>query len=416
MRACLNSLLCLLLLFSVSAAADSASFTRLWDLQTGSTIYGGVNVDGQHLYAGNEAGVLHAVDKASGKVKWTYDAGAGIASNVALDKLRVYFHSRDGAVHALDRTDGALLWKYSTEGERQWDYWDYYLSTPAVDDRQIYFGSGDHHIYALDKRSGYLRWQVKTGNIVHGKPVVSGEKIIAGGFDGHVYAIDRGTGRVLWDFKTVGNAYFRNGEIPGAVAVSEGLVFVGGRDYNIYTLLEGTGTGAWNDMTPSWIVGQPLVVEEELVLVNSDGAMVYSYNAKTGQINWEFKNSYNMFAGARALGTSHVVVAGLDGRITILAREDGAVAGYYETEGSQADRDKYFNEDGNLDYTNVRSLEDLMALYDRQMADMAGIPGDITVQGDVIYYGAANGEIAAVRVNGIEMPVEEQPVEEQPEQ
>lgn len=393
-------------LFSVPAMSDEegVSFEQLWALQTGSAIYGGVNIDEKQVYAGNEDGVMHAIDKESGATVWTFKAGAAVASGTAVDNLRVYFHDRNGAVHALDKADGKSSWKFSTSGERQWDYWDYYLSTPAADDRQVYFGSGDHHVYAVDKRTGHLRWKIRTGNIVHGEPVISGEKVIVGGFDGRVYAIDRGTGRILWKFKTVGNAYFRNGEIPGAVAVSDGLVFVGGRDYNIYALLEDTGTGAWNDMTPSWIVGQPLVIDEELVVVNSDGSKVFSYGSKSGKLNWEFQNSYNMFAGARAIGTKHLAVAGLDGRITILSREDGSVAGVFETDGSQSNRDEFFNDDGSPDYTGLRSLEDLMGFYDRQMAAMGGIPGEIAVDGDVIYYATASGEVAAIRVNGIDLP------------
>ena len=209
-----------LLVLSVNALAqaDELEFERLWEFQAGYAIYGGVSIDDQRLYAGDVNGVMHAIDRADGKVSWTFDAGAAIASGVAVDQLRVYFHDRNGVVHALVKEDGAAAWKFATQGERQWDYWDYYLSTPAVDDRQLYFGSGDHHIYAVNKRTGELRWKVKTGNIVHGEPVISGEKVIVGGFDGFVYSVDRGTGRVIWKFKTVGNAYFRNGEIPGAVA------------------------------------------------------------------------------------------------------------------------------------------------------------------------------------------------------
>ena len=127
-------------------------------------------------------------------------------------------------MHARDKKDGKALWTFETEGERQWDAWDYYLSTPAVDDRQLYFGSGDHYVYAVNKRTGDLRWKVRTGNIVHGHPAISGEKVIVGSFDGRLYAIDRGTGRTLWTFKTVGTAYFRNGELPGAATVHDGLV------------------------------------------------------------------------------------------------------------------------------------------------------------------------------------------------
>ena len=391
------------------AQQDVISIDVIWSEQTGSVIYGGVQVDDKHLYAGGSDGVLRAMDKTKGNVNWTFDAGAEIASNVTVDDKRVYFHSRDGLVHALNKIDGSKLWTFTTETERQWDYWDYYLSTPAVDDRQLYFGSGDHHIYAVDKRTGHLRWKVKTGNIVHGEPVISGEKIIIGGFDGRMYAIDRGTGRILWTFKTVGNSYFRNGEIPGTATVKEGIVYFGGRDYNIYALLEDTGTGAWNDKTPSWIVGQPLAIDDELIVVNSDGAGVFSYHNKSGKKNWEFKNSYNMFAGGEALGVKHLALAGLDGRITILSREDGARTAVYETDGSRASRDEFFKDNGDLDYTDVRSVEDLMDLYDRQLNKMDGIAGNIVVENNIIYYAAASGEIAAIRVNGIELADKEQP-------
>jgi outer membrane protein assembly factor BamB len=399
-------LLCFLVVAPVIAAAQDTGlqFDELWSHRTGSASYGGVRADARRVYAGTEDGILRALDKTNGRADWTFDAGAAIASNIAYDDLRVYFHTRAGIVFALDRNSGAELWRTATQGERRWDYWDYYLSTPAVDDRQVYFGSGDHHVYALDKRTGQLRWKVRVGNIVHGEPVIAGEKIIIGGFDGRMHAIDRGTGRIVWSFKTVGNAYFRNGEIPGSATALDGFVYFGGRDYNIYALLEDTGTGAWNDRTPSWIVGRPLALEDELIVVNSDGATVFSYDRRTGQRNWEFSNSYNMFAAAEAIGTAHVAVAGLDGRITILSRADGTRAGHYETSGAVENRSRFFTDAGRPDYTGLKTLEDLMERYDHQLDAMGGITGDIAVDGNVIYYATAGGEIAAIQVHGIELP------------
>lgn len=37
---------------------------------------------------------------------------------------------------------------------------------------------------------------------------------------------------------------------------------------------------------------------------------------------------------------------------------------------------------------------------------MDGIAGSIAVEGDVIYYASVGGEIAAIRVEGIELPAE----------
>lgn len=378
------------------------TFETLWKKQTGDAIYGGVHGDSALLYAGDEDGVVRAFDKETGDEKWRVKIGAPITSNVNADEARVYFQSRDGVVHARDKGDGRALWTVTTGGERQWDTWDYYSSTPAVDDRQAYFGSGDHHVYAVNKRTGELRWKVRTGNIVHGQPVIAGEKVIIGSYDGTLYAIDRGTGRILWTFKTVGNAYFRNGELPGTAAVHDGLVYTGGRDYNIYALLEDTGTGAWNDRTPSWVVGRPLVVDDELIVVNSDGAGVFSYNREDGRLNWEAKTSYNMFAGAQPLGSKYLAVPGLDGRITILAREDGRTAGFYETDGSSAKRATFFNVDGTSNYTGITTMEQFIDWYDRLVRQMDGIAGDIVVNEDVIFYGTAGGEVAAVRAIGID--------------
>lgn len=394
-------MLCVIPLLA-SSQSDTITFEKLWEEQTGSAIYGGIHSDDMLLFAGNEDGVVRAFDKATGDEKWRINVDAPIASNVTMDDQRVYFHSRDGIVHARDKKDGQPVWTFRTEGERQWDSWDYYLSTPAVDDRQVYFGSGDHHVYAVNKRTGHLRWKVRTGNIVHGQPVISGEKVIVGGFDGRLYAIDRGTGRTLWTFKTVGTAYFRNGALPGAATVHDGLVYFGGRDYNIYALLEDTGTGAWNDRTPSWIVGRPLIVDDELIIVNSDGAGVFSYKRSDGSLNWESKTSYNMFAGARPLGSKYVAVPGLDGRITVVAREDGSTAGYYETDASRSQRETFFNPDGTSNYTGVKTMEEFIDWYDRLLRQMSGIPGDIVVEGDVIFYATASGEVAAVRVIGVE--------------
>jgi outer membrane protein assembly factor BamB len=195
--------------------------------------------------------------------------------------------------------------------------------------------------------------------------------------------------------------------------VKDGIVYFGGRDYNIYALLEDTGTGAWNDRTPSWIIGQPLAIEDELIVVNSDGSRVFSYNSKTGQRNWEFENSYNMFAGAEALGVGHVAIAGLDGRITILDRTDGNKVAVYETDGSQATRARFFTDDGQLDYTGVQTVEDLMGLYDRQLDAMGGIPGSIVVERNMVYYATVSGEIAAISVTGIDLPAEESPTNQQ---
>lgn len=383
-------------------AADEITTVPLWQIDKDAPVYGKPVIHGDFIFAAGEDGVLHAIDKSSGDIEWEYRATAGIGSSVGFDDKRVYVHSRDGIVHGIDKSTGEGIWTFATNGEKQWDHWDLYLSTPVADDQHwLYFGSGDHHVYSINKRTGTLRWKFRTGAVVHGDPVLSGQKVIVGGFDGRMYALDRADGSLMWSFKTVGNAYFRAGEIPGSAAVADGLVYFGSRDYNLYAVLEETGTGAWNERTPSWVVARPLVLDGVVYVATSDSPRVYAFDAKGGMKAWETPLGLNVFGGAEGLGATHIAVPGLGGRINFVDRKTGTITGFHDTREAARNRSDFFDSEGSLRVRDIRSFEDLFALYDRYFAELGGIAGGLAVEGDVIYYATGTGTVAAVRVSGL---------------
>lgn len=388
--------------FAATVAAQDITFEEVWRVETAQSHFTRPVIDGEVLYIGGEDGVLRALDKQTGEATWVYEAGAGIGSGAGFDDMRVYVTSRDGLVHGVDKATGEGLWTFETGGEKQWDYWDFYLSTPVPDDQHwLYFGSGDHHVYSINKRSGAFRWKFETGAIVHGDPVLSGEKVIIGGFDGRMYALDRADGRQLWAFKTVGNAYFRAGEIPGSAAVADGIVYFGSRDYNLYALLEDTGTGAWNIRTPSWVVARPLVVDGRVYVGISDGPRVYSIDARSSREYWETPVGLNVFGGAEALGTRLIAVAGLDGRINLMDRESGEIVAHHDTREATENRSKMFDAEGKPIAGTIETFEDVFALYDRFFRDLGGIAGGLAVEGDMLYYATGGGSVTAIRANGV---------------
>jgi outer membrane protein assembly factor BamB len=392
----------LLVATTVPVAAAPIETETLWRLDTESPIYARPVLDGATLFVGGEDGVLRALDKVTGEVRWTYAAEAGIASDVGVDEARVYVVSRDGVVHGVDKMDGRGLWTFRTGGEKQWDYWDVFLSTPVPDAKHtLFFGSGDHNVYAVNKRNGALRWKVETGAIVHGSPVLSGEKVIVGSFDGKMYALDQANGKILWTFKTVGNAYFRDGEIAGSPTVADGVVYFGSRDYNLYAILEETGTGAWNERTPSWVVAKPLVLDGAVYVGTSDGPRIFSFDAKSGRESWATKLGLNVFGSAEAIGNAHLAVAGLDGRISFIELETGTVVGFHDTVEAVKNRTRFFEDDGNPKTFEIKTWEELFGLYDRFYRELGGIAGGLAVEGDVVFYATGSGGIAAVRVVGL---------------
>ena len=385
------------------ASAQTISFEERWRVESDQRFHTRPVIDGNVVYIGGEDGVLRAIDKQRGDILWTYQAKAGIGSGAGVDAQRVYVLSRDGLVHGVDKSSGEGLWTFATDGEKHWDYWDLYLSTPVADDQHwLYFGSGDHHVYSINKRSGQLRWKAKTGAITHGDPVLAGQKVIIGGFDGYMRTFDRANGEQMWAFKTVGNSYFRAGEIPGSATVADGRVYFGSRDYNLYALLEETGTGAWNERTPSWVVGKPLVVDGVVYIAISDQPAAFAFDAASGREKWTTPLPLNVFAGPQALGESLIAVPGLDGRINLLDRETGDIRAFHDTREAQRNRSDHFDEEGKHTPGEIQSFEDLFALYDRSLDELGGIAGGISIENDMIYYATGAGSVVAVQVSGIQ--------------
>jgi len=53
---------------------------------------------------------------------------------------------------ALDIYSGKLIWKYKTNGERKYDFADYFHSSPVLTKGVLFFGSGDPIFYAINSK------------------------------------------------------------------------------------------------------------------------------------------------------------------------------------------------------------------------------------------------------------------------
>jgi hypothetical protein len=105
-----------------------------------------------------------------------------------------------------------------------------------------------------------------------------------------------------------------------------------------------------------------------------------------------------MFAGAVAVGDSHFAVAGLDGTIAFLSLEDGALSASWETPSRRASKDRFFDGEGNIDYSGIKSLEDLHGHYNDFLTHLGGISGQMFSDGEVVYFASGDGSIGAVKM------------------
>lgn len=99
-------------------------------------------IDEDKVYIGNNDSLLYCLDLRSGTVIWKFNTSGPLRSGVALDKDRLFLIGGDSGFYCLDKNTGRTNWTFRTEGERYYDQYDYYQSTPVLKGDTVFFGSG----------------------------------------------------------------------------------------------------------------------------------------------------------------------------------------------------------------------------------------------------------------------------------
>ena len=268
-------------------AEDLGSTPELaWKYSLTAPVYSSPLIYNNTVYFGCLDSVFYAITLETGRLQWKYKTNGSIRSTAAVHEGRAYFNSGDGKLYCLDLT-GQLIWSFAARFDKQYDFADYFQSSPVISGDAIFFGCGDGYIYALNLSDGSLKWEFKTGDVVHATPAIDGNSLYTGSFDGFVYALSVSDGTLLWKFKTAGHRYFPKGEVQGSPVVANGLVIIGARDYNVYALDAEKGYCHWNKaFTRGWVLANS-VHDSVLYLAGADERMLAAVDPGTGRLYLE---------------------------------------------------------------------------------------------------------------------------------
>jgi eukaryotic-like serine/threonine-protein kinase len=314
-----------------------------WKFPTPAPIYSSPVVDNNVVYFGCLDSVFYALDLTNGKLLWKFKTHGSIRSTAAIKDNRIFFTSGDGKLYCLDMT-GKLVWVFASQFDKQYDFADYFQSSPVISGDAIFFGSGDGYVYAVNLAYGTLKWEFSTGDVVHSTPVIYGNSLYIGSFDGYLYALSAINGRMTWKFKSAGQMYFPKGEVQGSPAVADGLVIVGARDYNVYAVDAAMGYCHWNKVfSKGWVLSNT-VHDSVLYMAGADERMLAAVDPATGKIKWQKDMEFLQF-GHPVFGKTMLYAGTTIGKLHGIDFKTGEKIWTFETDGYKKNHLKYFKED-----------------------------------------------------------------------
>jgi outer membrane protein assembly factor BamB len=261
----------------------------VWAFDAGAPSWPGPTFADGVVYAGDDEGRLHALDAASGKERWSFTAGGAIRTRATVAEGAVYFQADDGILYRLDAARGKEAWRVqvmetpvdrlgpSDPGAR----YDNFGSDVTVAEGRLFLGTHDGEVLSVDPADGKIQWRFETEGSVLAAPAVQAGRVFLGSFGGQIHALEAATGESIWKKDT-------KGAVLSTPAVAGDVVIVGNRTYDLLALKAETGEIAWKDyIWFSWVESSATVVDGVAYIGSSDAAAVFAFAADTGERLWE---------------------------------------------------------------------------------------------------------------------------------
>ena len=188
--------------------------------------------------------------------------------------------------------------------------------------------------------------------------------MLVGSLDHNVYAVNIDDGSEKWRYRS-------GGAVTSGISIAGGLVIFGSFDSTLYALDVETGSLVWRfDGASSWYWSAPLIVGGVVYAPSLDG-LLYAIDASTGDLTWVYDTEGGQLVGSPAVINELLAVPVADGgdsRIALLEPNGSLLAA-------------------------CRIGEDVRT--------------SLEVDGDLIYFGAKDSTIRALRIKGNGNPDEE---------
>lgn len=285
----------------------------IWRRELGAPLWADLLRAGDSLFAGDDAGVLHALDTRDGRSRWQAKTGGALRARPLLHQNLLLVPSDDGQLHALHAHSGQAAWRLPLQEQpvqrippgQKGARFDRFGAGVAVHGEALLTAShaGRLACWSLppDAPAPRPRWQVDLGHSLLGTPVLAEGLVLVGGFDGILRAFELASGRERWHFDI-------GAPVVSTVWVENGLVLVGSRSYELFALRLQDGREAWRRYHWfSWVESAVNGRDGRVYVGSSDGAHLSCLNPASGQLHWR-RDVFGWAWGQPALDAQRVAI------------------------------------------------------------------------------------------------------------
>jgi outer membrane protein assembly factor BamB len=356
---------------------------------------------------------LTVLDK-KGDIQWQYKTKANTYSSVAIFNRSIYLLA-DNGLHALN-IDGSEKWFFRNQDSplivtgksRSWgegkfvDPWSWYRSSPIIVNEKVIFGNANG-TFAVSAQTGQQIWHANTG-ITHTKPAYHEKTIVVGSWDNHLYGLNVESGSITWKFES----RTPQGAMAGwsgwdgfnlSPIIYNGTVYVGNRGSYFYAIDAENGIEKWSSQYAGTWVGSPAFESDgQIYFGTSDGFSLVGLNAKTGSQTLLQLNDFYNFAQPQA-NEDFVYYGTVSGELYSVNKNTSQKTLLFSTPSNLVNSKELIKEKGGLkrkyalgaDYNHKNATKDVNYMKDKLDSILS-----LTLDGDTLYLGSANGNVYAV--------------------
>jgi outer membrane protein assembly factor BamB len=301
-----------------------------------------------HLYVEDTNAVVHSFDAATGASGWSTEiakgdqnASARFGGGVSYDDGKLYATDGLGDVVALNASDGSEIWRVRPGSPLR--------GAPTIAYGQIYVVTQDNQLFALSEADGKVVWTA-TGSLesqgVFGvaAPAAGQGTVVAGFSSGELNAYRYENGRSLWgdalSRTSISTSVSSLADIDADPVIDQGQVYAVGQGGRMVALEIVTGQRLWEQDFAG--LATPAVAGEWVFVVTDDARLICIARG-SGKIRWikqldGFRNMKKhkdpIYWNGPVVAGSQLVLVNSEGQIVFVSPETGEVARTIETKSS----------------------------------------------------------------------------------